>query len=199
MPRTPDRFPGEREDEGLILIDNAEGDPTVSGGMRLVGDRIRMRDSLGLYTSRPVYVSTSNPTVNDDDSDGFSPGVLWLNSTTGQTFILQDASVGAAVWVDFTGLTENEHEALDTLVHDIAETSYDEMTYSGNRLTNQTTWETASKLKKIREQQITYSGGRVTQIINIQYDAAGVENTRTTEVYSYSGNKVTDVTRTQVP
>lgn len=97
-----------------------------------------------------------------------------------------------------SGITEAQHEALDTLTHDIDESSYDEVTYgSGNRVSTYIVWETAAKLKKIREEQYTYSGNNVSQSVTIQYDGAGAVKMTMTEVYTYSGNKVTSVTRTK--
>lgn len=43
-------------------------------------------------------VSTSNPSVNDDSGDGYAIGWEWINSTTGDIFLLKDATAGAAVW-----------------------------------------------------------------------------------------------------
>jgi len=103
MPRTPDRFPGERTEEGLILEENAAGDPPETGGVRYVGGQLRSRDVLGLFTVRAVYVSSFlNPTATDDSSAGFGAGMLWLNSTSGESFILRDGTPGAADWVPFT-------------------------------------------------------------------------------------------------
>jgi len=97
-----------------------------------------------------------------------------------------------------SGITESQHEALDTLVHEIDESSYDEVTYgSGNRVSTYIVWETAAKLKKIREEQYTYSGNNVSQSVTIQYDGTGAVKMTMTEVYAYSGNKVTSVTRTK--
>jgi hypothetical protein len=97
------------------------------------------------------------------------------------------------------GITEPQHEALDTLAHDIVEDSFEEYAYSGNRVTNVTTWTDATKTTKIREEQFSYSGSRLTQSITIQYDASGVETYRVTEVITYQGNKIDDVTRTRTP
>lgn len=49
--KTPDRFPGECEDEGIIL-DEATGDPVVAGGLRFVGGSFKMRDSDGVFNPR---------------------------------------------------------------------------------------------------------------------------------------------------
>lgn len=96
------------------------------------------------------------------------------------------------------GITEAQHEVLDTLVHDIDETSYDEVTYgSGGRVVSYVVWETAAKLKKIREEQYTYVSGKVSQVVTFQYDGAGVVKMTMTEAYAYSGGKVVSVTRTK--
>jgi hypothetical protein len=100
------------------------------------------------------------------------------------------------------GITEPQHEALDTLAHEIVEDSFDEVTYTGTRITNVTTWTDVTKTTKVREQQISYTLGRVSQIIDIQYDAAGVETYRVTEDITYAfpfGNRVASITRTRTP
>jgi hypothetical protein len=104
MPRTPDRFPGEREDEGVVLRDQGpaglnNGDPTVEGGVRYVTDQFRLRDGFGVYNGRPIFVSTSAaPAVTDDAAAGHSVGMLWLRVSTGVLYVCQDITVGAAVW-----------------------------------------------------------------------------------------------------
>ena len=142
---TPDRFPGVREDEGIVLTDEAT-DPTTVGEIRNNAGVIRAKDSIGVF--------------------------------------------------DIHGITEVQHEALDRLTHDINETSFDEYIYTGNVVTNIIVWTSAAKTLKIREEQLTYSGNKVTQVVMIQYDGAGVEKERNTEAFVYSGVKVQDVTRT---
>lgn len=100
-----------------------------------------------------------------------------------------------------SGITEGQHEGLDTLVHEIDETSFDEVIYTGNDITNYIVWTSPAKVLKIREELYTYNTShRVTQLITIQYDASGVEKMRTTEVYTYTiANRVASITRTKVP
>jgi hypothetical protein len=43
--------------------------------------------------------SASAPTVNDDAGDGYSPGQIWIDTSTNQSYILVDSTLGAAVWV----------------------------------------------------------------------------------------------------
>ena len=97
------------------------------------------------------------------------------------------------------GISEAQHEVLDTLAHGVVEDSYEELIYSGNRVTQVIVWTSPAKTTKIREELYTYTGSKVTQTVDIQYDAAGVELYRLTEVYTYSGNKVVDITRTRTP
>lgn len=98
-----------------------------------------------------------------------------------------------------SGITESEHENLDTIVHDIAETSYDEVTYSGRRLMSTVTWDSASKITKVREVLLTYTGNRVTQVVTKQYDASGTLKNTLTETFSYIGGsrRVSSIARTK--
>ena len=53
MPRTPDRSPGEEDQEGTIYENWAPGnDPPALGGVRLVDGEFRMRDSVGVFNPR---------------------------------------------------------------------------------------------------------------------------------------------------
>jgi hypothetical protein len=56
------------------------------------------------------------------------------------------------------GLDEGAHEALDTLVHKLAENSYYEFTYTGKNLTRVTVWTSVAMVLKIRESDLTYTG-----------------------------------------
>lgn len=94
-------------------------------------------------------------------------------------------------------ITPEDHRALDQLVHIIAETSYEELSYSGGKVTNMTIWTDVGKTTKIREEQFTYdNNSKVTQAIIIQYDIGGLEVERLTESFTYSGNQITSITRT---
>ena len=118
-----------------------------------------------------------------------------LTNTTADN--VQDAISDLDGSISGGGLTETAHEALDRLTHQINENSYDEITYTGNKATNYTVWTNSGKTTKIREEQYTYTGNRVTQVITIQYDGSGTEKERLTEAYTYSGNNVSNITRTK--
>jgi hypothetical protein len=96
------------------------------------------------------------------------------------------------------GLTAASHRALDQLVHEISETSYDEPSYTGKRIDSYIVWTTSGKTKKIREELYTYTGKLVTQVVRKHYDGDGVLITGETDthVLDYTGKQVTSVTRT---
>jgi hypothetical protein len=52
LPRTPDSFPGVREDEGLILIDDGYGEPQAEGGIRYSDGYFFMKDQYGVFNPR---------------------------------------------------------------------------------------------------------------------------------------------------
>jgi hypothetical protein len=53
MARTPDRRPGEADEEGIVLENRTSGDnPTLAGGIRYVNGAFSFRDSLGLFNPR---------------------------------------------------------------------------------------------------------------------------------------------------
>ena len=90
------------------------------------------------------------------------------------------------------------HRAEDQLVHEIAETSFDEPIYTGNRVDQLITWTSPAKITKIREELYTYTGNKITQILTKQYDALGViiVGETMTEIIAYTGNQVLSITRT---
>jgi hypothetical protein len=104
---------------------------------------------------------------------------------------------GVEVGLAGQGISESQHRALDTLIHDVAEDSYEELTYSGNKVTNITIWTDAGKTLRVREEQITYSGNKISQVVMIQYTAAGTIAEQITETLTYSGNQITSITRTR--
>jgi len=119
-------------------------------------------------------------------------GMLWYNDGS---FKARDGT-GLFDLRSAGGITEAQHEALDTLVHFIDETSFDEFTYLGSRPTKLTTYDQeALPRKKIREQEFIYSLGKVSQIVTKQYDASENVKMTVTETFNYSGLRVASVTR----
>ena len=50
-------------------------------------------------------VTNSSPTTGDDNADGYAPGSIWENSTTGRVYICVGNSSGAAVWRELAQVT----------------------------------------------------------------------------------------------
>ena len=96
-----------------------------------------------------------------------------------------------------SGMSAGQHRALDQLIHGIAENSFEEITYTGNKVTAIIVWTTAGKTTKIREELFTYTGNQATTIVTKQYDVAGalIVGETMTETLSYSGTKIDDITR----
>ena len=132
MPRTPDRFPGPREDEAVLLEDQAV-DP-APGEIRRVAGTLKAADAEGVFSLR--------------------------------------------------GLTATEHDALDTLVHRLTENAHLEIVRDGTgSVAASIYWTDATKTVKVREEILTRDGlGRVSQIEERQYDAAGAFKTSLTTV-----------------
>jgi hypothetical protein len=91
------------------------------------------------------------------------------------------------------GISEGQHELLDTLTHDLAETCYQEFTRSGGRVTEIIFWETSSKLKKVREILITRAAGRVSVITVKQYDGTGTLKNTLTGTITRTAGKVSSI------
>ena len=145
MPTTPDRFPGPREDEELILETNAP-DPTTAGAIRYNGSAFRARDATGVFDVRSG-----------------------------------------------SGISEAQHEVLDTLTHLLAETCYTEITRSGGRVTDVITWTTSGKTTKVREVNLTRSGGQISSIVVKQYDGAGTLDKTLTGTVTRSSGQIANI------
>ena len=71
------------------------------------------------------------------------------------------------------GITEAQHEDLDTLTHDLAETSFEEVIRSAGRVTDVIIWTDSGKTTKVCETNVTRSGGQISSIVRKHYDATG--------------------------
>lgn len=145
MPRTPDRFPGTREEEAIQLEASATV-PVTNGEFRYV-------------------------------------------TGVGFRFFEEGSEIG----LSGSGLTAPQHLALDQLVHNIAETSYLEVTRSGGRVTDVIIWTDSGKTTKIREVNITRSSGQVSQVVTKQYDGGGSLVQTLTQTINRSSGQVASI------
>lgn len=95
------------------------------------------------------------------------------------------------------GLTPGSHEIIDSLVHDLAETCYTEISRTSGRVASITVWTSPAKLIKVREAILTRTSGLVSQVVENQYDGAGVLVQTLTHVITRTGGSVTSITTTE--
>lgn len=140
--------------------------------------------------------------LTTDDAFGLGSSTLILNdgsSDIAQSEVLDyidgigRGSVG--------GIDSVEHKGLDTLAHNVAESS--EAVFSRDayrRVISVVTYDPTETFK-IRESLYTYIGlsRRVDTITTIQYDAAGVEIERVTSTASYDGLRIMRVSSVRTP
>jgi hypothetical protein len=142
---------------------------------------------------------THGPALEEElqlENNGADPSVVGAITQNGGVLKGKD-SIGVFDLRSGTGLSEAAHRNLDQLPHLIAEDSFEEYTYSGNKVTDIIIWTDDGKTVKIREENYTFSGSQVSTVVTKQYDGAGtiIVGETMTETFSYSGNTVTSIAR----
>jgi len=73
-----------------------------------------------------TFVSSIDPTANDDEDFGHYAGEFWLNQTTDELYVCTDASSGAAVWKEVAVGGGTVHvRVADPTVNDDSSSGYD--------------------------------------------------------------------------
>ena len=160
----------------FIQITSTDGTTGFSVTNTVGGTAFRAKSDGDGYVSRNLGVGVLNPTVKLD-VDGTAQ-VQGFRMPTGAVsgYVLTSDSSGNATWED---------------AYEIGRASCRE------RVQNITVWTDVGKTTKIREEQISYnSENRVSQMVTIQYDLAGIEAERMTESFTYSGGQVANISRT---
>ena len=141
-------------------------------------------DSEGNATWQP-------PDIGDVILDGY------VREKTFQENKQQQSEINKTILDNLDGyLTPQNHRDLDQLVHGIAEDSHEIITYdSSNKVINITVWTDVGQTTKIREQQFSYNGVFVSQIVSMQYDVSGSIAETLTETLTYNGAKLVNISR----
>jgi hypothetical protein len=129
------------------------------------------------------------------DASNRDEAVGWYRSDDDLCFF--DAAPGNAAGHTLTALLTLDlpsHRTADQLTHDLDEDYYAEYTYSGWRLATVIIWTSVAKVLKIREYTYTWSGGRVTGIVEQQYDSGGSVGETLTYTVAYTAHQVTSIT-----
>ena len=96
-------------DESITLPEQGSAPSAPAAGsykLWMGADGLHYLNSSGTETTvtkKNNLVATTDPTVNEDANDGYSPGSRWINTTLDKEFVCLDATVGAAVWTETTG------------------------------------------------------------------------------------------------
>ena len=72
-----------------------EAIPMVQGGANVKSTPSAIATFIGAAKDN---ATGSDPGVSNDNTQGYAAGSLWVNTTTGWTWVCRDASTGAAVW-----------------------------------------------------------------------------------------------------
>jgi hypothetical protein len=117
--------------------------------------------------------------------------------------MVYDPGIGSFVFRDATGdfdprtggggLTPVSHATLDQLVHDIAESSYFEVSRSAGRVSGVAYYTDATKTTPIRDVTVTRTAGLVSSIVVRQYDGAGSVAETLTGAITRSFGRVTSI------
>lgn len=129
----------------------------------------------------------------DRTADG-DPSVVGALRRLGNLLRFRKASGGSGVETVVTSAEGASHESIDSLVHNLAENSYEEVTRSGGLVTSVIVWTDSGKTVKIRETTLTRSGGLISTIVEKQYDAAGALVQTLTGTVARTGGVVSNIT-----
>lgn len=125
-------------------------------------------------------------------TDG-DPDVLGALRYVNGEFKGKDAAGVFSLRTGGSGITEAQHEALDTLTHSLSESHYTEVLKTGGKVSSVVEWETSDKLKKVRETVITRSTGKVSQVEVTQYDGSGNWKAKLTGTITRTSGKVSSI------
>ena len=78
-----------------------------SSGIKYRGIPIPTLEELGIpnvLNTKHNLDATVDPTANDDETKGYSPGSMWINTTTNVAFFCVEASAGLAMWKSYAVL-----------------------------------------------------------------------------------------------
>jgi len=95
---------------------------------------------------------------------------------------------------EFGSLSVTEHEELDSLVHNLAESNYQTFTYTGQNLTSSINWTDSGMTLKVREATFTYNvNGTLAAAVKKQYNDMGDLVQTLTLTFSYTMNKLSSI------
>jgi len=147
-----------------------------------------------------VITGTENDTSITQIFEEYFPGRGLITAGSGIIVTTGTQTVGIefdplTAVISGSGVTEEEHEIIDSLVHNLAETQTTEIIRGGpgNKVTNVEVRTVPVTGTLIRSTAITRGGGKVTHVIENQHDGEGNIIQTLTSTINRSGGKVTSV------
>lgn len=150
------------EDETLGLprtIDVGNDAIVLSTDMTLQAGGVIVADNFKRGTTDP------NGSVAGNEGDVFQR----ITASTGDLYVNSDGTTTG--WE--LQLGPANHLAVDQLVHNIAETSFFQVSRSGGFVTTVTYWTDSGMSTKVRETTLSRTGSQVSGIVDVQYDSTG--------------------------
>jgi hypothetical protein len=177
----------------LPLDDNDLGDtrPMLRANVWAFAQKIALAVNAGGMSWRGTYSGATAYAVNDVVRSGSATYVA-IAATTGHT------PPNATYWEVVAeapdgGITESQHEALDTIVHDLAEDAYTEVERTSGQVARVTVWTSSAMTLKIRETLITYASGLVVDVAETQFDSGGSPVATLTDTVTRSSGLISHV------
>ena len=145
--------------------------------------------ALTIEHTAPATV-TLEETTGDLTITRSAPATVTIETASTTVAIVAQAPAVVTIDAESTPpLSLGEHDVLDSLAHEIAETSETELAYDGDgQLVRATVWASSARARKVREKLLTYAAGVLTQSVTTQHDASGTVIVTLTKTFTYDGD-----------
>lgn len=156
---------------------------TLSESREIYTDETNFEFTLSeIQRSIDLYNAIDNSLVVINDGTQDLSKTNSLNVVTGVS--LED--------IEESVFTENEHENLDTFLHNLDKNSYQEIIRTNNLISDVILWADSGKTEKIRETNITRTNNRISQVIERQYSSGSLVKTKTMTI-NLSGGLIDNI------
>jgi hypothetical protein len=165
-----------------------------AGDLRLeVTSTVSVTNGGDTLTLQPATISTDAGTLTVDAATTVQVGGTGNVSINGQyTLPTADGDAGDVLTTDGAGAASwsspsTAHEQFDTLVHDLSESNFQEVTYASGFVSAITYWTSAAKTLKIRESLFNYTvDDLISSVVERQFNSAGAQVQQLVHTYNYN-------------
>ncbi len=157
------------------------------------------RGSVTIETAAPATV-THDETAGSLTIASAAPATVTVETTSSSIEITTQPPAVVTIDAESTpNVSLGQHDALDSLAHELAESCVTDYEYDGDgNITRVVTWASAARAVKVRERLFAYSGGLLATSTTTQHDAAGAVIATLAQAFTYDGDgNVTSKTTTR--